>query len=62
MSPITVMIVLALLGTLGALGMGIFSMLRGGEFDQRNSGRFMAARVGLQGLTVVLLLAALAMA
>lgn len=62
MSIINVLIVLAVIATVGALGMGIVSMLRGGEYDRQHAGQFMTARVGLQAATVLLLLAALALA
>jgi hypothetical protein len=62
MDIITVVIVVAALATAAALGMGIVSMARGGEYDQQHAGQFMTARVGLQAATLLLLLAALAMA
>jgi len=61
MSFVTVVIVLAALATMAALGMGIFSMVRGGTFDEEHAGQFMTARVGLQAVTLVLLFAALAL-
>ena len=62
MSPINVLIVLAMLATAGALVMGIVSMLRGGEYDRVHSGQFMTARIGLQGATLVLLFVVFALA
>ena len=59
MSLLSIMIILALLATIGALGAGLFSMLRGGEYDRQHGTQLMAARVGFQGLAVVLLLVAL---
>lgn len=59
MSFITFMIILALLATIGALGTGIVSMVRGGEFDRLHSTQLMYARVGFQGLALVLLIVAL---
>jgi hypothetical protein len=61
MSPINVLIVLAVLATAAALAMGIVSMLRGGEYDRVHAGQFMTARVGLQGATLLLLLVVLAL-
>lgn len=61
MSMINVLIVLAVLATIGALAMGIGSMVRGGEYDRQHAGQFMSARVGLQAATLVLLLLALLM-
>jgi hypothetical protein len=59
MTLLTVVVVLAVVATAGALASGIVSMAHGGEYDRRHSGQFMFARVGLQGLTLVLLLLAL---
>ena len=59
MNLLTLMIVLAMLATIGALGMGIGSMVRGGEYDRKHGTQFMFARVGLQGVTLALLLIAL---
>jgi hypothetical protein len=55
------LITLAVLATAGALGLGIVSMMRGGRFDREHAGRYMTARIGLQGMTLVLLLAVLAL-
>lgn len=59
MTLLTAVIILAVAATAFALVGGIASMAHGGEYDQRHSGQFMFARVGLQGLTLVLLLIAL---
>jgi len=59
MNPLTILIILALLATVAALGTGIVSMVRGGEFDEKHSTELMFARVGMQGAAVVLLLVAL---
>jgi hypothetical protein len=59
MSLLSLLIVLALLATIGALGAGITSMVRGGEFDREHSTQLMLARVGFQGVALVLLLVAL---
>ena len=53
------MIILALLATIAALGVGIVSMMRGGDFDQKHSTQLMYTRVGFQGAALVLLLIAL---
>ncbi len=62
MNLLSGLIVLALIATVVALGAGIVSMSRGGEFDQAHSTQLMFARVGLQGLTFVLLVIALVIA
>lgn len=59
MRLLTVLILLALAGTVVSLILGVISMERGGEYDRVHGTRYMAARVGFQGLTLVLLLIAL---
>ncbi len=59
MNIFALFVILAMLATLVAFGLGIISMVRGGEFDQTHSTQYMGWRVGLQGLTFVLLLIAL---
>jgi len=61
MDVLTFLILLAAVATAGVLAMGIGTMVHGGAMDQRRSGTYMAFRVGLQVLTFLLLLAALAM-
>jgi NADH:ubiquinone oxidoreductase subunit 6 (subunit J) len=50
---VTILLVLAMIGTLGVLGMGVVSMLRGG--DPRRSNKLMQSRVIMQALALVLL-------
>jgi len=59
MNILTVLIVIALLMTIGLIGTGIWSMAHGGEFDQKHSTQLMVARVGMQGVTFLLLLLAI---
>lgn len=59
MIVLTAMIVIGMLATAVALVSGIVSMAQGGDFDQRHSHQLMFARVGLQGITLLLLLLAL---
>ena len=59
MNALTVVIIIGALATAGALLTGIVSMVRGGPFDQAHSSQLMFARVGLQAITLVCLLAAL---
>ena len=59
MNVLTTVIVLAMLATAATLIWGVVSMARGGEFDQHHSQQLMFARVGLQGITLLLLLIAL---
>jgi hypothetical protein len=62
MDFLSVVIVGALLMTVGLMGTGIWSMAHGGEFDQKHSTQLMFARVGMQGVTVLLLLLAVYLA
>ncbi len=59
MSLLSFMIILAMLATVGALGAGLVSMMRGGEYDRQHGTQLMAARVGFQGVAVLLMLVAL---
>jgi fructose-specific phosphotransferase system IIC component len=59
MDILTVVIILALLLTIAVLFTGIGSMAQGGEFDKQHGTQLMFARVGMQGLTLLLLLIAL---
>lgn len=54
-SALPVLIVIAVLATFGALAFGLVSMVRGGEFNARNSNRFMRLRVMLQLVALVLI-------
>jgi len=62
MDILNVVIVAALLMTVGLIGTGIWSMAHGGEFDQKHSTQLMLARVGMQGITFLLLLLAIFLA
>jgi hypothetical protein len=55
MNLLSILIVFALLLTIAVLGTGIWSMAQGGEFDRKHSTQLMFARVGMQGVTVLLL-------
>ena len=59
MNILTLLIVVALLLTLGVLGTGIWSMGHGGEFDKKHSTQLMFARIVMQALTVLLLFIAI---
>jgi hypothetical protein len=56
----TILLVMAMLGTLGVLGFGVASMLRGG--DPRRSNKLMQSRVVMQALALVLLAALMLLA
>jgi len=50
---LTILLVLAMLGTLTVLGFGVVSLFRGG--DPRRSNKLMQSRVVMQALALVLL-------
>ena len=56
----TILLVVAMLGTLTVLGFGVASMLRGG--DPRRSNKLMQSRVIMQALALVLLAALMLLA
>jgi hypothetical protein len=58
MSPLFLLILLALAATVLSLVMGLFVMSGGGDTDRMVSRPLMWARVGLQGFTLLLLVAA----
>ena len=58
MTILNVVIILALLATVIALGAGLWSMMHGGKYDAEHSEQLMFTRIGLQGVTFVLLLIA----
>ncbi len=45
----------AMLLVLGVMGMGIFSMVKGGEFNKKYGNKLMQARVIAQGVALALL-------
>ncbi len=52
---LSTLIILALLSVVAVLGLGIFSMIKGGEFNEKHGNKLMRLRVMLQGLTILLL-------
>ncbi len=62
MNILTMVIMVALVVTIGLVGTGVWSMAHGGEFDKKHSTQLMFARVGMQGVTVLLLLLAVYLA
>ena len=61
MDPLTIMVMLGVLATVWALLRGINSMAHGGDYDHRHSHQLMFQRIGLQALTVLLVILALLM-
>ncbi len=59
METLTIIIVLALIATIFVLAQGVISMVRGGKNDEKNCENLMTCRVVIQGIAVVLILAAL---
>jgi hypothetical protein len=59
MTTLTILIILGMAATALALVWGVASMAHGGKFDRRHSNQLMFARVGFQGVTLVLLIVAL---
>lgn len=55
------LIPVGLAATLIILGIGIFSLAKGGTFARQNSNRLMRMRVMAQGVTIVLMLIFLAL-
>jgi hypothetical protein len=56
----TFLLAFALLLVLGVLAVGVISMARGGEFNQKYGNKLMQARVAAQALAVLLLFLAFA--
>ena len=48
------LLIIAMAAVLGTLFVGLFSMARGGSFNQRNANKLMRWRVALQGLAILL--------
>jgi len=62
MTLMKVLIIAALIVTVALIGTGIWSMAHGGEFDRKHSTQLMAGRVGMQAVTLILLLYAIYLA
>jgi Hypoxia induced protein conserved region len=52
-----VLLMIAMVGTLVVLFVGLFAMARGGEFNRRYGNRLMRLRVMMQGAAILLFLA-----
>lgn len=61
MDPFKIVIVLALLATLGTVMLGVFTMGAGGEIDKYAGTKLMWTRIGLQAFAAILMLIALVM-
>jgi hypothetical protein len=51
---VAILLILAMLATLGVLFFGLFSMARGGDFNRRNSNKLMRARIICQAVALAL--------
>ena len=54
MNIFIIMMIVAMFATLASLGVGLFSMVKGGEFNKKHGNRLMQLRVTLQGLALLL--------
>jgi hypothetical protein len=61
MDVLTIIIILALIGTAVSMALGLLAMSGGGATDRLFSGRLMWARVGFQAFTLLLLVVAVAL-
>ena len=52
---IDILIAAAMAAVLASLGMGVYSMLRGGEYGRANSNKWMRRRVLTQAVAIVLI-------
>ena len=51
---LTIAMLLAVLAVLGTLGIGLYSMVKGGDFNKKHGNKLMQMRVTLQGLALAL--------
>lgn len=52
MNFLLVLLIVCMASAVAALGIGLFSMLKGGEFNKKYGNKLMVARVAAQGLAV----------
>ncbi len=62
MNLLTIVILISMVLTIAVLVIGIGSMAHGGEFDEKHSDQLMYARVGMQTVTLLLLIFAIYLA
>lgn len=62
MSMSIVLIALAMILTLAVLAVGMFAMIKGGEFNEKYGNKLMQARVLFQGLAIMLFVLAFVVA
>jgi hypothetical protein len=56
---LTVLLIITMVATLGALAFGMVTLFRGGEFSQKYGNQAMRWRIILQGLALILFFLAL---
>ena len=56
-SFLSIVIGIALVAVLAVLGVGVFAMLRGGDFNRKYGNKLMRARVAAQALAIALVFA-----
>ena len=54
-----ILMLLAMLAVLATLALGVISMIKGGEFNEKYGNRLMRARVTLQGAALLLFVLAI---
>ncbi len=54
--PLFILMILAMLATVGVLVTGLISFAKGGEFHKKNANKLMRWRVGLQFLAIAFFL------
>ena len=52
---VPILIILALLCVAGILFLGLYSMMKGGEFNEKYGNKLMQARIAAQGVVIILL-------
>lgn len=53
---IGILIALSIIGVVGALGVGIFAMIKGGDFNRKYGNKLMRARVGFQAMAILMMI------
>ena len=53
MNVFIIMMIVAMFATLASLGVGLFSMVKGGDFNKKHGNKIMQLRVTLQGLAIL---------
>jgi len=59
MNILTVLVIMALFAAVASFAWGIGSMAHGGAYDTQHSTKLMSGRIVLQGIAILLLMAAL---